>query len=66
MNALPKIPILQIEHELKAELLVYDNYKSLPYNFLYAHVKIKVNIVLMINMNNTTKVKRGIYLVNLV
>ena len=48
MHALPKLPILRIEHELKGGLMDYDIFKSLAYNFLCIHITIKVNIILLI------------------
>ena len=48
IHALPKLPILQIKHDLKSGLLVSSTYKSFGYNFLCTHVTTNVSIILII------------------
>ena len=48
MYVLFQLCIPQIEHELKDGLIYNDIFKSITYNFLCTHLKIKVNIILSI------------------
>ena len=57
MHVLPKLSIPQIEHELKDILMFSDSSKSLVCNFLYTHLTIKVNIILIIILKNTKEIK---------
>ena len=48
MHMLLQLPIIQVEYELKDELMDLFTFKSLAYNFLCIHITIKANIILII------------------
>ena len=51
MHVLLQLPIPGVEHDLKSGLIDYNTFKSVVYNVLCTHIKIKVNIILIITIH---------------